>query len=128
VRRAVNPSLRAASCCSVEVVNGGGGLRRLGRRSTLSTVSQPFDWSWSTRSMRRASASFVTVNRPFGTSVSNFSPANSVSRDGKRADSFEASASTVQYSWRSELLDLGLALADEAERDALHASRRRAPA
>ena len=27
VRRAENPSLRAASCCSVDVVNGGDGVR-----------------------------------------------------------------------------------------------------
>jgi hypothetical protein len=101
VRRAVKPSLRAASCCSVEVVNGGGGLRRLGRRSTFSTVSQPFACARIACSTLRASASFVTEKRAFGTSTSNFSPAHSVSRAGKRAASFEASASTVQYSRRS---------------------------
>ena len=41
VRRAVKPSLRAASCCSVDVVKGAAGLRRLGLRSTDATVSLP---------------------------------------------------------------------------------------
>src|SRR5215831_12247401 len=33
------PSLRLASCCSVEVVKGGGGLRLAGLASTLATVN-----------------------------------------------------------------------------------------
>ena len=33
MRRALNPNLRAASCCNVEVVNGGAGLRRRCLRS-----------------------------------------------------------------------------------------------
>ena len=36
------PSLRLASCCRVEVVNGGGGLRRAGLASTLATVNAAF--------------------------------------------------------------------------------------
>ena len=32
------PSLRLASCCMVEVVKGGGGLRRAGLASTAATV------------------------------------------------------------------------------------------
>jgi hypothetical protein len=33
------PSLRLASCCRVEVVNGGGGLRLAGLASTLATMN-----------------------------------------------------------------------------------------
>ena len=102
MRRAVKPSLRAASCCSVEVVNGGGGFRRFG--PALDALDREPAFRLVLRGSRarraRASASFVTVKRAFCTSASNFSPANSVSRAGKRAVSFEASASTVQYSWR----------------------------
>jgi hypothetical protein len=38
VRFAAKPSLREASCCSVEVVNGGGGLRLTGFASTEVTL------------------------------------------------------------------------------------------
>src|SRR5881392_1094854 len=41
VRRALKPSLRAASCCSVEVVKGGAGLRRRCLRSIASTRNSP---------------------------------------------------------------------------------------
>ena len=34
----VKPSLRAASCCSVDVVNGGAGVRFMGFFTTLATV------------------------------------------------------------------------------------------
>ena len=123
VRRAVKPSLRAASCCTVEVVNGGGGLRRFGRRSTFSTVSTPLAAARIVRSTSRASPSLVMENVDFCVSASTFSPRYSVSRAGNFALSFDASASTVQYSWRMEVLDLRFALADEAQRDALHAAR-----
>ena len=36
------PSLRLASCCSVEVVNGGGGLRLAGLASIFATVKVAF--------------------------------------------------------------------------------------
>jgi len=38
---AEKPSLRAASCCSVEVVNGGGGFFAKGFVSTDATVKRP---------------------------------------------------------------------------------------
>ena len=41
VRCAPKPSLRAASCCSVEVVNGGDGLRLRCFFSTFVTTSVP---------------------------------------------------------------------------------------
>ncbi len=46
------PSLREASCCMVEVVKGGGGLRRAGLASTLATWKVAFS-----RSRVKASAS-----------------------------------------------------------------------
>ena len=39
MRLAPNPSLREASCCNVEVVNGGNGWRRTSRCSTEATVT-----------------------------------------------------------------------------------------
>ena len=60
----------------------------------------PFAAARIVRSASRASPSFVIEKRAFCVSASTFSPRNSVSRAGKRADSFEASASIVQYSWR----------------------------
>ena len=41
MREAEKPSLRAASCCSVEVVNGGAGLRLRCLWSTLSARRAP---------------------------------------------------------------------------------------
>ena len=38
---AEKPNLRAASCCRVEVVKGGGGLRTNGLVSTDETVKRP---------------------------------------------------------------------------------------
>ena len=62
VRRAPNPSLRDASCCKVEVVNGAEGLRRRGFSSTEITFNEPA----ASRSRRsrivEATASAVTVN------------------------------------------------------------------
>src|SRR3546814_20715101 len=57
---AEKPSLRAASCCSVEVVNGGGGLRVSGLVSTASPVKC---LAFTSASAARASASLVIVNR-----------------------------------------------------------------
>ena len=38
VREALKPRREDAACCSVDVVNGGCGLRRVGLASTLSAV------------------------------------------------------------------------------------------
>ena len=53
-----NPSLRAASCCSVEVVNGGAGMRLSGFLLTLSTLCSAF-----LHLSRNARASSCVVNR-----------------------------------------------------------------
>ena len=63
MRCAPKPSLRAASCCSVEVVNGGDGLRLRCFFSTFATVSVPLA-SLLERLLRTSSAppALVTVN------------------------------------------------------------------
>ena len=66
VRRAEKRSLREASCCSVEVVNGGGGLRRTSFFSRSRTAKPVARWACST--IRLASASLPSAN------LSSFSP------------------------------------------------------
>jgi hypothetical protein len=97
VRRALKPSLRAASCCSVEVVNGGAGLRLRCLRSTFATVSVPWAACSIVRRTSSADCAEVTVN------CSTFVPRYSVSRAlnvcaACASPDFCASASTVQYS------------------------------
>ena len=119
VRCAPKPSLRAASCCSVEVVNGGAGLRLRCLRSIDGDAELAgrgrFDRA---RAPRAACVSLVTVN------CSTFSPRYSISRAGKTCCAFSASASIVQYSRGLKRRDLFLALADHAQRRALHAAGR----
>ena len=101
MRCALKPSLRDASCCSVEVVNGAAGLRRRCFLSTFATVSTPLAVSRIRCSAARTWGSFVNVN------CSTFSPPKSASRAGNcvepglgsRVAAFcSASASIVQYS------------------------------
>ena len=54
----VNPSLRAASCCSVEVVNGGAGVRLRGFFVTSLTLNAA-----SLQLLRNASASSCVLKR-----------------------------------------------------------------
>ena len=113
---ALKPSLRAASCCKVDVVNGGAGLRRRCLRSTLSTVSTPSAASRSVRSTSRACASVVKLN------CSTLAPRYSTSLPGNFCSECLSSASIVQYSRGDERGDLVLAFADHAQRRALHAA------
>ena len=92
VRCAEKPSLRAASCCSVEVVNGGAGLRRRCLRSMVSTVSAPLAAPVSVVSASRAVVSLVKLN------CSTFVPRYSMSLSGKRVAVCSPSAASVQYS------------------------------
>ena len=115
---APTPSLREASCCRVEVMKGGGGLRRTWRRSIEATAKA------------RRSISRLACSARSWLSRSNLSSLRP-SRWVRRAFNvcFLAvpnSASTVQYSRRLEDLDLGLALADQAQRHRLHAAGRAA--
>ena len=58
VWRAEKPSLREASCCSVEVVNGGAGMRRSGFFATELTRKVA-----SLQLSRKASTSLCALNR-----------------------------------------------------------------
>ena len=90
VRWALKPSLREASCCRVEVVKGGGGLRRAGFFSTDLTVN------WPVSTARLASVGFVGVAeaelvQPLAVELVH-------QRARKGSEPAETSASTVQYS------------------------------
>src|SRR5690606_3241897 len=63
VRETENPSLRLASCCSVEVVNGGEGFRLDGLVSKLSIVKTAFS-----QAFKKSSAS-AAVSNLFGSSA-----------------------------------------------------------
>ena len=83
------PSLRAASCCRVEVVKGGGGRRRSVSRSTAVTASR------ASRMRPAASSAIFAVARP---SSPIAVPSSRQSAAGKTAPSaVPISASTVQY-------------------------------
>ena len=96
VRRALKPSLRAASCCSVEVVKGGAGLRRRCLRSIASTRNSPPSAGPAAarmaRSTSRAAVSLVKLN------CSTFWPRYSSSFSGKDCELCAPSPSMVQYS------------------------------
>ena len=63
VRRGVMLSFREASCCMVEVVKGGEGLRCLSLRFTDFTRKGTFSVSWTTAST--SSADFSSAFLPF---------------------------------------------------------------
>ena len=86
---AENPSLRAASCCSVDVVNGAGGLRVSGLVSTVSTVKRPA----STAALAAAASPPVPID-----SRSSFSPFHRTSRLLNATPSCSNTAVTDQYS------------------------------
>ena len=115
---ALKPSLRAASCCNVEVVNGGAGLRLRCLRSTDSTVSSPLAAVCSARSTSRARASLVKLN------CSTFSPWNSTSLPGNFCSECDKLGIDGPVLARHERGDLVLALADHAQRGTLHPAGR----
>src|SRR3989338_5121808 len=90
VRWAEKPSLREASCCRVEVVTGGGGVRRAGFFSTEATLKLQ------ACTAARAPPARASV---FRSNLESFLPSCLTSRARKGSDPAETSASTVQYSW-----------------------------
>ncbi len=96
---ALKPSLREASCCSVEVVNGGAGLRRRCLRSTARTVSSPRAAFSSVLTASRAALSLVKLN------CSTLAPRYSTSFAGNFCSECMSSASMVQYScgWKAAI-------------------------
>ena len=83
------PSLREASCCRVDVVKGGTGLRRTSPRSTAATRKAPL--------RIRPAASSATASVP-SASLSSAVPSRRTSRAVKLPRSAMTLASTVQYS------------------------------
>src|SRR5271156_3831241 len=90
VRWAEKPSLREASCCSVEVVKGGGGVRRAGFFSTDVTLKLA--------APAAALAACADASWPRSNLVSRL-PACLTSRARNGSPPAETSASTDQYSW-----------------------------
>ena len=89
VRWALKPSLRAASCCRVEVVKGGGGERRAGLVSTAVTVKAP------ACTAARAACALASSPR---SNFPSFLPSWVTRRARNGSEPAETSASTVQYS------------------------------
>src|SRR5271168_5029599 len=89
-RSAEKPSLREASCCSVEVVKGGGGERRAGFFSTDETLN--------VAASTAALAACAEPSLPRSNLVSLL-PSCLTSRARNGSPPAETSASTLQYSW-----------------------------
>src|SRR5690606_6803198 len=90
-RYAEKPSLREASCCSVEVVKGGFGLRRAGLLSTEETEKRD---ALMRDTISEAVFSFGMSNLP------SFLPSSATRRATKGSPvAVFISVSTVQYSW-----------------------------
>ena len=122
VRCAEKPSLREASCCSVEVVNGGEGLRRRCLRSIVSTLSSPAapQALRSAASVARALLSFDEAEL-LDLAAGKF---HQLEREGLLA--VLALGVDGPVFLRHERGDLVFALADHAQRRALHAPGRQA--
>ena len=100
VLREENPSFRAASCCTVEVVNGGDGVRLTSRSRTSRTR---YDASRSRSTCCCASASADRIRPRLSGDAASLSSPICTSRAGNADSSpFGARrASTVQYSFGS---------------------------
>ena len=107
------PSLRLASCCKVEVVNGGGGLRLAGLASTLATVKAAV----SSACLNASASAPVPMSRRCPSAVGADQPRLELlaARRGEGGDQRPVFA-------RNEFLDLELAVADEPQRHRLHAA------
>ena len=114
---ALKPNLRAASCCRVEVVNGGAGLRLRCLRSTLSTVNSPLAASFRVRSTSRACCSVVKLN------CSTLVPWNSISLPGNFCSECLEFRIDGPVFARHERRNFVLAAADHAQSGTLHAAR-----
>ena len=119
VRLVEKPSLRAASCCKVEVVNGGAGRRLRSLLPTSLTVRRPWAASFSAARAAIASCSLVRSN------CSNFLPFNLVRRAVKSPSAWRSSASTVQYSRATKASISSSRSDDHAQGGALHAAGRK---
>ena len=110
------PSLRLASCCSVEVVNGGGGLRLAGLASTVATVKAAL----SSACLKASASAPVPMSSRW-----IFLPSAPTRRASKvvAARRRERRDQRPVFA-RDEFLDFELAVADEPQRHRLHAAGR----
>ncbi len=92
VLRVVKPSLREASCCRVEVVNGGAGRRLRSLLVTSVTCSTPWAACWMRMRAASAVSPSVTVN------CSNFCPSSFTSLAVKGCEGCAQAAAMDQYS------------------------------
>ena len=92
VRLVVKPSLREASCCRVEVVNGGAGRRLRSLLVTSVTCSEPL----AAATMRSRAASAVSPS--VMVNCSNLPPSSLLSRALKGCEGCAHSAAMDQYS------------------------------
>ena len=128
VRSVENPSLRLASCVSVDVVNGGAGRSTPGFSSTAVTVHGRCAQSASISARPSASDStraFLPVSTPFSSKslpVATRSVADARERRGEFAPVAGETRLEVPVGRRRELEPLFFAIDDEARGDALHAA------
>jgi hypothetical protein len=92
-RSVEKPSLRTASCCSVDVVNGAAGERSLRFFSTSTTRAWPRPCDSRNARISASRSALPTAN------WSSFSPPKCVSLAVKPTRSFSASKWIDQYSW-----------------------------
>ena len=92
VLRVVKPSLREASCCRVEVVNGGDGRRLRSLLATSVTCSEPPAACW----MRMRASSAVLPSTMVN--CSNFFPSSLTSLALNGCEAWASSAPMLQYS------------------------------
>ncbi len=131
VRRAVKPSLRLASCCSVLVVNGGYGCDVYGLSSSVATWNSTRDSrSASCRAAASSSSSSpASLSKPGGR-IKVFAGGNFAAVDRHQpglerfAARFGERADQVPIRGRDERHPLPLALDDQPHRHALHAAGR----
>ena len=131
MRSVENPSLRLASCVSVDVVNGGAGRSTPGFCSTDVTVhgtlrAERLDERASS-SASSSSRTFAFFSAPVCASKSlpvatRSSPSRDQRGDELAALALETCASRSQYARRAERAPLFLALDDQPDGDALHAA------
>ena len=124
VRLGLKPNVLLASCCSVDVVNGGGGLRRL-----LARADRVDDRLASRAGPPRAcsAVSSSRIESPSSSPFLSVSPSILSSSAVNRSPlSVSSTTSIVQYSRAREGVDLALALDDEAHGDRLDTPGRQA--
>ena len=110
------PSLRLASCCMVEVVNGGGGLRRAGLASTVATVKV----APSSACLRSSACAPEPISSRW-----IFCPSAPTRRASKLVAARRRQLGDDRPVFLGdEFLDFQFAVADEPQRDRLHAAGR----